>query len=112
MFLQPSSTTVTIPNPLPVSGTVSVGNFPATQPVSGSVSVSNFPASQPVTDAAAEASLASLVAALTNPLPVSAASLPLPAGAATDATLAAVRDAANEVALTAILQREQVELTT
>jgi hypothetical protein len=46
-------------NPLAVSGTVSVGNFPATQavtgtffqatqPVSGSVSVSNFPATQPV----------------------------------------------------------------
>ena len=36
-------------NPLAVSGTVSVGNFPATQPVSGSVSVSNFPATQAVT---------------------------------------------------------------
>jgi hypothetical protein len=35
-------------NPLAVSGTVSVGNFPATQPVSGSVSVSNFPATQTV----------------------------------------------------------------
>ena len=35
-------------NPLPVSGTVSVSNFPATQPVSGSVSVSNFPATQTV----------------------------------------------------------------
>lgn len=33
----------------PVSGSVSVSNFPATQPVSGSVSVSNFPASQAVT---------------------------------------------------------------
>lgn len=36
-------------NPLAVSGTVSVGNFPATQPVSGSVSISNFPATQSVT---------------------------------------------------------------
>jgi cytoskeletal protein CcmA (bactofilin family) len=36
-------------NPLAVSGTVSVGNFPATQPVSGSVSVSNFPSTQAVT---------------------------------------------------------------
>lgn len=35
-------------SPVPVSGTVSVGNFPATQPVSGSVAVSNFPATQPV----------------------------------------------------------------
>ena len=49
-------------NPLPVSGSVSVSNFPATQavtgtfwqatqPVSGSVSVSNFPATQPVSGA-------------------------------------------------------------
>jgi hypothetical protein len=36
-------------NPLPVSGTVSVGNFPATQPISGTVNVGNFPASQAVT---------------------------------------------------------------
>jgi hypothetical protein len=41
----------------PVTGTIAVGNFPATQPVSisgsvpvsGAVSVSNFPGSQPVT---------------------------------------------------------------
>ena len=32
----------------PISGSVSVSNFPATQPISGSVSVSNFPATQPV----------------------------------------------------------------
>jgi len=49
----------------PVSGSVSVSNFPATQPVSGSVSVSNFPATQAI----------------------SAASLPLPTGAATESTL-------------------------
>lgn len=48
---------------VPVSGTVSVSNFPATQPVSGSVSVSNFPATQPI----------------------SATSLPLPTGASTAA---------------------------
>lgn len=34
---------------VPVSGSMSVSNWPATQPVSGSVSVSNFPASQAVT---------------------------------------------------------------
>lgn len=33
----------------PVSGSVSVSNFPETQPVSGSVNVSNFPETQPVT---------------------------------------------------------------
>ena len=59
----------------PVSGSVNVGNFPATQavtgtfyqatqPVSGSVSVGNFPATQAI----------------------SAASLPLPSGAAQDGT--------------------------
>ena len=42
-----------------------------------------------VSDLATRASLASIDAKLTNPLPVSAASLPLPAGAATEATLAA-----------------------
>lgn len=35
-------------NPLTVTGTVNVGNFPATQPVSGTVAVSNFPATQTV----------------------------------------------------------------
>ena len=40
---------VTIVNtPLPVTGTVNVGNLPATQPVSGTVTVGNFPATQPV----------------------------------------------------------------
>lgn len=50
-------------NPVPVNGTVNIGNFPATQPVSGTIAVSNFPATQPI----------------------SAASLPLPTGAATAA---------------------------
>lgn len=57
-----SGTSVT---PISSGGSVSISNFPVTQPVSGTLSVSNFPASQPVTVAA----------------------LPLPAGAATDATL-------------------------
>lgn len=35
-------------SPVPVTGSVNVGNLPATQAVSGSVSVSNFPATQPV----------------------------------------------------------------
>jgi prefoldin subunit 5 len=48
----PASQAVTgdfYPETQPVSGSVSVSNFPTTQPVSGSVSVSNFPASQAVT---------------------------------------------------------------
>jgi hypothetical protein len=35
-------------SPVPVTGTVNVGNLPATQPVSGTVSVGNFPATQNV----------------------------------------------------------------
>ena len=35
-------------NPVPVSGTVDVGNFPATQTVAGTVDVGNFPAVQDV----------------------------------------------------------------
>lgn len=34
---------------VPITGSVIVSNFPATQPVSGSISVINFPASQPTT---------------------------------------------------------------
>ena len=64
-----------------VSGTVAVSNFPATQPVSGTVSVGNFPAATGLTDAQLRASA----------VPVSAAALPLPTGAATEATLAAVQ---------------------
>lgn len=51
-------------------GHVTVDNFPATQPVSGTISVSNFPTLQPI----------------------SAASLPLPVGAATDASLVGGND--------------------
>jgi hypothetical protein len=70
---------------------VTVTNFPAdqlvhfSQPVS--VDVDNFPASQAVT----------------------VESLPLPEGAATEESLAAVRVAANDSALTAILELEDVE---
>jgi hypothetical protein len=35
-------------SPVPVAGTVNVGNLPATQAVSGSVNVANLPATQPV----------------------------------------------------------------
>jgi hypothetical protein len=38
----------TTPWPVTASGTVNVGNLPATQPVSGTVSVGNFPATQEV----------------------------------------------------------------
>jgi hypothetical protein len=67
----------------PVSGSVSianfptsfqVSNFPATQPISGTVFVSNFPASQAVTGTFWQATQ-----------PISATALPLPSGAATAA---------------------------
>lgn len=35
-------------NPVPVNGTVNIGNLPTTQPISGSVSVNNFPSTQPI----------------------------------------------------------------
>jgi hypothetical protein len=94
-----------------VSGTVAVSNFPATQPVSGTVAVSNFPATQPVSGTVAVSGVAGTVlvdgSAVTQP--VSVASLPLPSGASTEATLAAVNGAVQDVALTAILEREQIE---
>lgn len=74
-----------------VGGIVAVSNFPAdqlvhfAQPVT--VDVDNFPAVQAV----------------------SVASLPLPSGAATEASLAEATDALNDVGLTAILQRERME---
>ena len=70
--------------PVPVTGTFSIGssvsisNFPAIQPVSGTIAVSNFPAFPAIQ-------------------PISAASLPLPAGASTSA----LQTAAN-ASLTAI----------
>jgi hypothetical protein len=94
---------------LTVSGTVSVGNFPATQAVSGTVSVGNLPATQAVSAMAlplpAGASTAAKQDAMVNALgtpmqqtggsvsvsnlpatqAVSAAALPLPAGASTAA---------------------------
>jgi len=64
---------------------------PATVVVSGSVSVSNFPASQPVTGPLTDAQLAARLPLAVDGSgviqPISAAALPLPAGAAKDSTL-------------------------
>ena len=81
--VQPAGTALHVdvdnfPATQPVSGTVAVSNFPATQPVSGTVSVSNFPATQPVSGTVT-------ANAGTGTFAVSAASLPLPTGAATAA---------------------------
>ena len=62
----------------PVTGTF----WQATQPVSGSVSVSNFPATQPVSIAASVPVTGTF---FQTTQPVSAATLPLPSGAATAA---------------------------
>lgn len=84
LLVDASGTTVPVSGPLTNAQLrasdvpVSVSNFPATQAISGSVSVTNFPASQPVTGTFWQATQ-----------PVSAASLPLPTGAATETTLAA-----------------------
>jgi hypothetical protein len=98
-----------------VTGTVSVSNFPAdqlvhfAQPVT--VDVDNFPADQlvhfatpiavtgPLTDAQLAARLPLSVSG-----PVTVASLPLPDGAATEATLKRVQRASDDVAFVAITE--------
>lgn len=44
----------------PISGSVTVSNFPGTQPVSGTVAVSNFPATQPVSGTVSVGNLSTL----------------------------------------------------
>jgi hypothetical protein len=61
-------------NPLPVSGTIAVSNFPATQPISGTVTADTG-LSQPITDTQLRASA----------VPVSVSSIALPSGASTSA---------------------------
>jgi hypothetical protein len=83
-----------------------------TAAVTGTVSVSNFPATQSVTQGTSPW----VVDASGFTVPISAVSLPLPTGAATETTLAlmradldAMRDSLNEIALTAIVHREVLE---
>jgi hypothetical protein len=80
---------------LAVGGTVSISNLPATQPVSGTVAVSNFPGTQPVSGPLTDDELRAAAVPVSGTFwqatqPVSAAALPLPAGAATEATIAAL----------------------
>lgn len=90
-----------------ISGTVTVGNFPASQAVTGTFWQATQPVSGPLTDTQLRAAAISVSgtffqatqpvsftwAGLTDaqlratPVPVSSASLPLPTGAATDASL-------------------------
>lgn len=94
-------------NPVPISGTVALdaaslaalenisvtANFPATQTVEGAVSVSNFPAQTALTDAQLRATALPVSGTFYQATqPVSAAALPLPTGAATDATVVALQE--------------------
>lgn len=66
-------TGASVANPLPISGTVSVSNFPATQPVSGTVAVSNFPATQEtVEQGAANGAVGQITVAATTTVVVAA----------------------------------------
>jgi hypothetical protein len=108
-----------------VAGTVLVDGSAHIQPVSGTVAVSAVAGTVDVSDRAGR--LVGVVSGtvatggLTNTelrasavavdgsavtQPVSVASLPLPSGASTEATLAAVNGAVQDVALTAILERD------
>jgi hypothetical protein len=90
-----------------VSGTINVGNLPATQPVSGSVNVGNFPATQVVTGTFWQATqpVSGSVAVINLPAtqPISAATLPLPINAATEnGNLLAIATATGTKADTAV----------
>jgi len=91
------------PASLAVSGTVAVSNFPAdqlvhfAQPITVDASGFTVPVSGPLTNAQLRAADVG-VDGSAHTQPVSAASLPLPAGAATEATL-------GKVATEATLQR-------
>lgn len=120
---------------VPISGAVSVSNLPATQPVSGTVTATG-PLTDtqlratPIHVAVDSATIAALTdgtqrvggtvlvdgSGVTQPVsgtffqatqPISAALLPLPAGAATDATLDQVRVAVREAAFDAQLRFDE-----
>lgn len=96
MALSPPSSIA--PATVTVTGTVAVSNFPADQLVHGTVT-----ANQGAAGAAAWP-----VDASGHTVPISAAALPLPAGAASDATLERVNDGVQDVALTALLERDKI----
>jgi hypothetical protein len=53
-------------SPIPVTGSVNVGNLPATQAVSGTVSVNNLPSTQPVSGTVSVGSLPAQTTVLVN----------------------------------------------
>jgi len=109
--------------PIAVTGPMTDAEFAAHLPltVTGEVLVdvlTPLPVSGPLTDAQLAARLPLDVREATSPLPVdasfstvpiSADSLPLPDGAATEASTGRAADSLDDVALTAILEREKVE---
>jgi hypothetical protein len=70
-------------------GSVTVGNLPATQAVTGTVAISGWPPLPAGANAIGSVSVSNLP----TTQPVSAAALPLPSGAATDASVQAVKTA-------------------
>lgn len=80
-------TTQTSPLSLTTAGALRVDASGTTQPISGSVSVSNFPATQAVTQSTSPWVVSGTVTANagTGTFAISAASLPLPSGASTSA---------------------------
>ena len=95
--------------PLPTGAATSAAQTDGTQRVGGTVLVDGSAVTQPVSGPLTNTQLrASAVtvdgSAVTQP--VSVASLPLPTGAATEATLTEARKSLNDVGLTAILERE------
>lgn len=90
--------------PVPVSGTVDIGTIPEIEikndtgnplPVSGIVNVANFPATQNV--AVVSSVEVEVKNDAGNAIPISASALPLPAGAATEATLAGIKTGTDKI---------------
>lgn len=104
VILDPSALPLPVTGPLtdaqlraavvPISGSVSVSNLPATQPVSGTVAVSNFPATQPVSGPLTDAQLRA------TPVPISG-TVSTTSAAASTATIARVATTASSVVLLA-----------
>jgi hypothetical protein len=120
-FTPPSSLAVAVVGPVAVTGPLTNAELRAAPvDVDGTVNVGNFPADQvvhfttpqavtgPLTDAQLRASRVPVDASGAT-VPVSVAVLPLPAGAATADEQARSRRALNDVALTAILERDKLE---
>ena len=74
----------------PVSGSISVSNFPATQPVSGTFWQTTQPVSGTVTANTGLAQPLTDTQLRATAVPVSTSSLPLPSGASTETTLSAL----------------------